>query len=225
MELNKQMFLNFNEKGRKYEKGVYHCSEIPMCHRRIYFKRAFPDIDNKCNEKMAMGKIMHHVIPEIVGFVHGNKENNPLQFEVELESPAYVCREFSGAGKFFIRGTADAIDDKRVYEFKFSSLDRVTMAALTQANLYCGISGREDSTIFMINSGYYDDSKLLDVKRFDQKFNEQHFKMILDNLCETHRLIMSDNPDIAEFPHSPSFEKECSMCPFREKCLEYTGLP
>lgn len=208
MELTKQMFLDFDEKKRVYKKGEYYASEIPCCHLRMYYRRINTGITEKCNERMAMGKIIHHIIPEILPF-----KTADLHFESKMNL------YYNG---FTLKGTADALDSDTVYEFKFSGMDKVTSSALAQANTYCGMSGRKKSSIFMINSGYnsgyYSVKNLLEVNRFDQGFDNEHYAMMLDILTKTHELIMSEKPDPDEFPRSPSFVSECALCSFNKIC-------
>jgi len=197
--LTKEKMMGFRNLGRTYEVGIYNVSEISSCHLKMYYRRT-TGIKEECNAKMALGKIIHYVLPDIID-VKG------VVYETSLSG------KFRG---FEIRGTADAIYRDIVYEFKVTRLNRVTPSSVTQANMYCGLSGKKKANIVFINPD------TMDVEYFTILFDKTHFNMMIDSVSLLHNSLLEEDP--SSVTHSPSFPSECGFCAFRKVCVNENNL-
>lgn len=195
MNLTKDMLLDFDNKKRIFTVGKYSVSECVGCHQKMYYKRT-QYIPVPRTPPMALGNIFHKVVPYIL-------KDKSLKYEVRMSS---------NYGEFELIGTADAVDNENIYEFKFSRLRSISNMAISQANMYCGLSSRKKGTVFMVHPVTLN---VLD-ESFD--FNDVDFQELLSKIENVH-LYLSQYPDVKpRFAHSPAYPQECERCVYSEIC-------
>lgn len=201
MQLTKDMILDFDAFHRNYKVGTYHVSEIVLCHQKMFYRRVCP-VAEPCNVRMALGKIFHNALPDII-------KDPKLRYEVILS------RNYTD---FEIKGTADAVDEDNVYEFKFSRLRHISDRAICQANMYCGLSSRNTGTVFMVNPD------TLNVISEPFEYDPINFQMMLSMLSELHIWLSRYPEKEPHLTHSPSFPKECDYCAYEDICSIKEGI-
>ena len=204
----------FARKTRKKTIGTYYPSEIGGCIRKTWFSYKIPKpVDKDIMKIFGAGNTVHDLITEVL-----KSEKNPGIKLLETELP---FKQFEK--DFVISGRIDnlvliMLDNKKVLiEVKSTKFlpNEPKDAHVSQLQLYMHNTKIHDGTILYVQKDN------LQTRWFNQTYDEQKAKEIIDKFYKLHKSLKENNIPHAEAKLTNNKNWMCDYCEYREECDKY----
>jgi len=212
MDINEIIDKALEKDLRERTIGIYYISEIPYCVRKIWYMFKNPKkFDAKTMRVFERGNVWHAWIARLL-----KRSDMVIHHEEEAR---LVIPDFKS--KLFLRGRVDdfiIIEEngtKFVLEIKTTAniwkQDNISPHHLLQIMPYLLLENCDGKVIYI-------DSRYLQVKSFDVKFDWAILEEIMRRARKLHESLIKDKIPLPESFEESNRNWECNYCLYKEEC-------